>query len=319
MYNSGHWMVGSLQSTMANTTKSQFLQELIARFGPLKRLERSQSLFEIGEEAVRVYVRYSRIHRRQRAFYGLREEDLRRLEGHPSVLCFLWDDQQEPLLIPFSEYEEVFQEASPARDGQYKVQVYLDPEGLDFYIAKAGRFNVEANVGWGAIEPLVKVGEKGPLPELSHSQIQTLLGAIGDAKGYDIWVPPNDRDKLDWSLTREYALRSSLPSGFESVSHILQEVDVVWTPKGSGQLRALFEVEHSTPIYSGLLRFNDVHLTVPQLCPRFSVVANNTKRNRFVRQLNRPTFRASGLSDLCTFLEYVNVTHWYNRVVSKIL
>ena len=63
----------------------------------------------MGDGLARIYVRYSKIHPGDRTFYGLREEDLQRLEGHPSVLCFLWDGQVEPLLIPFLEFEDVFQ------------------------------------------------------------------------------------------------------------------------------------------------------------------------------------------------------------------
>ena len=57
-------------------------------------------------------------------FYGLRQKDLQRLEGYPAVICFLWNDQMEPLLMPFSEYEDIFQSISPAEDGQYKAQIY---------------------------------------------------------------------------------------------------------------------------------------------------------------------------------------------------
>jgi hypothetical protein len=152
------------------------------------------------------------------------------------------------------------------------------------------------------------------VPEFSHSQIQTLLGGIGVGKGYDIWIPKSDRSELDWSITDRFECREVLPHGFELVKDILQEVDVIWIRRGSSQLKALFEVEHSTPIYSGLLRFNDIHLVAPSLYPRFSIVANDTRRALFVRQLKRPTFQASGLSGLCTFLEYINVFGWHRRV-----
>ena len=89
---------------------------------------------------------------------------------------------------------------------------------------------------------------------------------------------------------------------------------MVWLDKGSGSLEALFEVEHSTPVYSGLLRFNDVHLVAPKVISRFTIVSNDTRRSLFTRQLNRPAFRASGLSDVCTFLEYVNVFGWFSRL-----
>ena len=302
---------------MAKEIKSAFLQELAARYGSLRKLDRSDSLYEIGGGAARVYIRYSRVHPRNKTWYGLRAEDLQRLEGHPSLVCFLWDGQLEPLCVPFSEYEDIFQSLPPASDGQYKVQILLQNDGTELYVAKAGRFNVEWHFGWDKIKSLVDTSHFEVVPELSHSQMQTLLGAIGTAKGFDVWIPQNDRLRLDWSLTDCFQCRDVLPCGFEPVQDILQEVDVVWIQRGSSDLKALFEVEHSTPIYSGLLRFNDIHLMAPNLHLRFSVVAYGTRRSVFVRQLNRPTFRMSGLNELCTFLEYVDVFGWHKRIHAR--
>lgn len=302
---------------MANETKEGFLKELARRYGSIRKMERSRSLFEIGNGAARVYTRYSRVHGKNITFYGLRREDLQRLEGHPSVICFLWEGQSDPLLVPFASYEEVFQSTSPAGDGQYKAQVYLKDEGTELYVAGAGRFNVEAHFGWDEIDALIDSAQLDPVPELSHSQIQTLLAAIGITKGYDLWIPRTDRVRLEWSLTERFECRDVLPYGFESVNDILQEVDVIWIERGASNVTALFEVEHSTPIYSGLLRFNDIHLVARDLCPRFGIVANENRRALFVRQINRPTFQISGLSRLCTFLEYPNVFRWHNRITSR--
>lgn len=298
---------------MVTDIKQAFLEELSRKYGSLKKLDGSQSLYEICGTSIRVYIRYSKLHGRGRTFYGLREEDLRQLEGHPSLVCFLWDGQVEPLLIPFGEYEDVFRSVSPASDGQYKVQVYLEDDGTELYVAKAGRFNVEGQFGWKEADALVDSAGAEAVPELSHPQMQTLLGAIGNLKGYDVWIPPSDRARMDWSVANRFECRDLL-FGLEPVSNILQEVDVIWIQKGSSEPKALFEVEQSTPIYSGLLRFNDVHLVAANLHPRFSVVANEARRSLFVRQLNRPTFRLSGLSGLCTFLEYVDVFGWHRRI-----
>jgi hypothetical protein len=105
-----------------------------------------------------------------------------------------------------------------------------------------------------------------------------------------------------------------LPYGFEKVNDVLGEVDVIWLQRGSNEIKALFEVEHSTPIYSGLLRFNDVHLAAPTLRSRYSIVANSERKSVFVKQLLRPTFKLSGLGDLCNFLEYADVYNWHQRV-----
>jgi hypothetical protein len=115
-------------------------------------------------------------------------------------------------------------------------------------------------------------------------------------------------------MTDRFPLHNSLPQRFKVIEPILSEVDVVWMRRGAGDLVALYEVEHTTTIYSGLLRFNDVHIVAPELHPRFSIVSNDARRSLYVRQVNRPTFQRSGLSEICTFMEYENVLDWHNRL-----
>ncbi len=67
---------------MSNKTKELFLKELSNRYGNMHKLEDSQSLYDLGDGAGRIYIRYSKVHVRNQTFYGLREKDLRRLEGH---------------------------------------------------------------------------------------------------------------------------------------------------------------------------------------------------------------------------------------------
>jgi hypothetical protein len=97
------------------------------------------------------------------------------------------------------------------------------------------------------------------------------------------------------------------------VLDIMQEIDIVWLRPGSNEIAGMFEVEHTTPIYTALLRFNDVYLVAPNQRQIFRVIANEARRPLFVRHLNRPTFTMSGLHQICTFLEYRNVFGWYQR------
>ncbi len=302
---------------MPSEAKLGFLRKLRQCFPRLRKLQGSQSLYEVGDGAARLYIRYSKVHPDGRTFYGLRQEDLTALAGHRSLICLLWDGQREPLLVPYWQYEEVFHSVAPASDGQYKAQVYLQDEGTELYIAQAGRFTVEAHIGWGQLEKLVHQGAVVSMPVLSHAQVQTILGALGALKSYDVWIPRGDVGGLDWSVAEQFGCRSELPARFEPAMQALQEVDVIWLGRGSNELRALYEVEHSTPIYSGLLRLNDVCLASAGGEPTYAVVAKGTKRSAFVRQVNRPTFRASGLSRLCTFLKYRDVFEWYVRATGR--
>lgn len=301
---------------MANPTKESFLRELARRYGRTRKLEGSQSLFELFEGAVRVYVRYSMVHRDQRTFYGLRQEDIVQLRGHSSFICFLWPAQKEPLLIPFEDYEEVFQTTPHAADGQYKVQVLLGQDSPLMYVARAGRFSVEGRFGWDYLDRIIASDQGTVRQELSHSQVQTLLGSIGALKGYSVWVPPADRPAMDWSIAAPFERAAYLNPSLTAAAPAVEEVDVVWTSRGSDRLAALFEVEHSTPVYSGLLRFNDIHLSLASPRPVYNIVAESTRRSLFARQLNRATFRASGLAELCTFLQYSDVVAWYKRIAA---
>lgn len=299
---------------MPNIYKNKFKIELEKRFGKLIKLPKSLSLFDLPNNTARLYIRYSKIHGKKQSFYGLRSDDLKQLEGLNSFICFIWDTQNEPLFIPFAEFEDIFKEIDPAQDGQYKVQIYHQIEQNELYIAQAGRFNVESFLGWEYFTEKINTSQIIKIPELSHSQIQTLIGFIGVSKGFDIWIPPIDRAKLDWSISSAFDCINYLPSRFEKIYNIIKEVDVIWVKRGSSAFQAMFEVEHSTPIYSGLLRFNDLHLTEPKLNPKFSIVSNNNRRSLFFKQINRPTFKLSGLSELCNFLEYQDVYGWFKRM-----
>jgi len=299
---------------MPNPFKLNFLNELKNRFGRITKLPNSLSLFEIGDGLCRIYIRYSKVHNRNQSFYGIRKEDLRQLDGFNSVICFLWDTQTEPLFVPYDEFEEILSALEPASDGQIKAQIYQEPDGTELYISNAGRFNVEGFFGWDYLDTLIDKSKLITVPDFSHSQIQTLIGAIGIHRGYDIWIPSVDKGKLDWEIANKFACRTHLPERYFRVIDVIREIDVMWLKRGSTELTAMFEVEHSTPIYSGLLRFNDLHLVEPNLKPKFNIVSNDFRRSLFLRQINRPTFKMSGLSELCNFLEYKDVYGWFNRI-----
>lgn len=302
---------------MPNIVKEEFLKKIAEQFGKPIKLPNSLSLFDIGNGAYKLYIRYSKVHSKKQAFYGLRTEDLKQLQASNSVIAFLWDNQAEPLIIPYSEFEDVWSNVSPASDGQIKAQVFLKENQTELYVANAGRFNVEAFLGWQVLDSLIDKSSIKNIPDFNHSQIQTLLGGIGITRGFDIWIPTIDRSKLDWNLTSQFVLKNDIPSRYDRIANTVKEIDVVWLKRGSSELTALFEVEHSTPVYSGLLRFNDLYLCEPHLKLQFNIVSNELRRSLFLRHINRPTFKTSGLSEICNFMEYKDVYNWHKRASEK--
>ncbi len=288
------------------------------RYGNLKKLPNSLSLFELNNGLCTIYIRYSKIHPKDQTFYGLRKDDLNQLAGHNSIICFLWDKQRDPVFIPYSEFEEIFAQLQPSSDGQIKAQIFKKTDSIELYLANAGRFNIEGFIGWDFLDQLIDRSKLITIPDYTHSQIQTMIGSIGALMGYDIWIPSIDRNKLDWNITNRFEFKNEIPKRYGKIESVIQEIDVLWLKRGASDLTALFEVEHSTPVYSGLLRFNDLHLIEPNLNARFNIVSNEMRRSLFLRQVNRETFRASGLTDLCSFMEYKDVFGWFKRTIGRI-
>jgi len=200
--------------------------------------------------------------------------------------------------------------------GNTKCIYTLSDEGTDLHIVRAGRFGVDSHFGLVELRLAVMEGNDILLPiEFSHHQVQTIVGAIGKLTGHTVFIPLNDRPFLDWNIADRFELAQAIPStGRYIPAASLSFIDVLWIHPTKNLLTAAFEVEHSTPIYSGLLRFNDVHIDFK--LPRAGVIAHAEREEAFIRQINRRTFRASGLSEVCLFYSYRDIFHWYKRLCS---
>jgi hypothetical protein len=66
-----------------------------------------------------------------------------------------------------------------------------------------------------------------------------------------------------------------------------------------------FEIEHTSAMYSGLLRLNDVKTGYQILQAR--IVGPKERRSLFESQIQRQTFADSELSEVCQFLSYEEV------------
>jgi hypothetical protein len=296
---------------MKKNWKADSLGAIQNRVGGITKLPGSQSLIQTADGTL-IYLRYSKIHGKGTTFYGLRQVDLNALDGHQAYLCFS-SDQAPPLFIPYGDFEAVIRQSPLATDGQYKAQVIHGSSSKELYLPRVGHFNVDAFGGIDALSVTKDQHAQNVVSSMNHGQAQILLGGIGALKGYGVYVPPNNVDLLDWSLVQRFRPVSSLPKYIGERTQFASEIDAIWIDHKHDLIVAAFGVEHSTPVYSGLLRFNDVLLTCAG-ANRFFVVSNESRRDLFVRQLQRPTFQRSGLSEAASFLDYSNAFDWHRRL-----
>ena len=108
--------------------------------------------------------------------------------------------------------------------------------------------------------------------------------------GFDVWVARNDKGRAAVeALEAAGRLRKTLPAQFdEATNRTMEHIDVLWL-KGNA-IEAAFEIEHTTSIYSGLLRMSDLVAMQPNLNIRLYIVAPDEKRERVLKEIARPTF-----------------------------
>ncbi|MFZ5479558.1 MAG: type II restriction endonuclease [Myxococcota bacterium] len=129
----------------------------------------------------------------------------------------------------------------------------------------------------------------------THTEVQAWLRDLGRALGFDVWVAANDRSRAwaggklgDGCLVDLPAPVASMP-GADAV----RLIDVLWLERDGARVAAGFEVEHTTSIYSGIVRLLDLALGAPDQAVRgLFLVAPDGREEEVRSQLARPAFRA---------------------------
>ncbi len=85
---------------------------------------------------------------------------------------------------------------------------------------------------------------------------------------------------------------------------IIEHIDVLWL-RGN-RVEAAFEVEHTTAVYSGLLRMSDLVALHPNLMMQLYIVAPDARRSKVLAEITRPTFDSleRPLREVCGFIAY---------------
>ncbi len=137
-----------------------------------------------------------------------------------------------------------------------------------------------------------------------HVRMQWKLARLGLKAGERVWVPVGDQTRLrnayDFNeFDAEFTAGIDLPHSY------VENIDVVW--KQEFRIGAAYEIENSTSIYSGLLRFADLNILAPNTLYPMFVVAPQDRKNKLREQLRRPTFKQLELDKKVKFLSYEKV------------
>lgn len=157
------------------------------------------------------------------------------------------------------------------------------------------------------VEPI----EDPHAPEVGEAResikVQSLIAQIGVTMGLSIWIPRNDRSGVlgEWKGEKPIIL-DRLPLNYDDTTlRTIEQIDVLWL-RGRSIIRA-FEVEHTTAVYSGILRMADLLALQPNMDIKVHIVAPIAKREKVFQEIRRPVFsllERGPLAESCTYVSY---------------
>jgi type II restriction enzyme len=133
----------------------------------------------------------------------------------------------------------------------------------------------------------------------THTEIQGWLRDLGHALGFEVWIAANDVNRPFAGGRLSDGCLRGLPAAIEQApgADAVRLIDVLWLERASGRVAAAFEVEHTTSIYSGIMRLLDLALgDVDQPVQGLFLVAPDRREADVRAQLARPAF--SRVADL---------------------
>lgn len=127
----------------------------------------------------------------------------------------------------------------------------------------------------------------------THTEIQGWLRDLGKALGFDVWIASNDRNRTYGQERLGNGCITVLPEDLANVpgAEAVRLIDVIWLQPGIGQAVAAFEVEHTTSIYSGIVRLLDLaYGSELKSCEGLFLVAPDDREQDVRQQIRRPAF-----------------------------
>ncbi|MCI1141104.1 type II restriction endonuclease [Sphingomonas aracearum] len=173
--------------------------------------------------------------------------------------------------------------------------------------AEIGDWSTRLEAAREEARTLSKAAQRDGENERTHTEIQAWLRDLGLALGYDVWIAANDRSRSFAGAPLGHGCLERLPDTIATSkgADSIRLIDVLWLERGGDHVAAAFEVEHSTSIYSGIVRMLDLALSGSDLhaTAGLFLVAPDAREADVRAQLQRPAF--SRVADLdISYLPY---------------
>ncbi|CEN47691.1 hypothetical protein [Capnocytophaga canis] len=144
--------------------------------------------------------------------------------------------------------------------------------------------------------------------EFAHTYFQGLLLEIGNLKGYNTFIPAQDKNKLflDRPLRSISTLDKIFDFSYQNIVNRAKTIDVIWF-NNRNLPHSFFEVEHSTDIQNSLLKFNDLQ----DFYSKFYILSASERKKEFEQKIAYSAFKQ--IKNRVQFIDYDFVSDLHTK------
>jgi hypothetical protein len=148
--------------------------------------------------------------------------------------------------------------------------------------------------------------------EYSHYFFQGLVVEIGNLKGFETFVPSQDKNRpyANQKLGSIASLSRLHEFTFSDILRKAQSIDVSWFNDRRFP-NSFFEIEHSTDIYNSLLKYVEFQ----DFRTNFYIVADNQRRAEFESKISQSAF--APIKPFVKFWDYDSVVDLHTKATAN--
>lgn len=216
---------------------------------------------------------------------------------------------QEVMKVPDCEWKTSTPFASIRRIVQLDKEIYKIKPGLYGLL----KFKKE-NEAKGIFVEDAKNKDSKEIKEFTHSYYQGLLLWVGNLKGFNTFVPNQDKNKkfIDVSLGDLRTINILPTYSYPELIQKSSTIDVIWFNE-RGMPHSFFEAEHSTDIQNSLLKFDNLQ----DFHSRMVIVADTHRKNEYENKIKYSSFKNLSENNRVKFLDYEALNKQYESLLQQ--
>ncbi len=161
------------------------------------------------------------------------------------------------------------------------------------------------------LEPVLSTKLPTTPSEMTHDNIILMLAKLGEYAGCSVHIGKTERkrnkelDKIGVPDLHTLPLETA-------VLKVIEQIDILWLKNKT--IVTAFEVEETTPVYSGLARFSDLVKSMPNIRMKAYVVAPEIKTQKVITEFNRGTFKEIAKKEKWRYILYSDLARMYETI-----